>query len=340
MSVKQKRVIHLLIFILVLLGTIYFLYALREIVSSFFIAVVLAYLLFRPVRKIEKMGVKRSYAILFLYVFIISAISLTSWFAIPRMIGELSDIANMLPSYAQQAEDIVDQIEEIELPMNLHQVLQDNLISVKNYIYLGLANFIAHWFTFLGKIIAIIFSPILAFYIICDWEKIRDAFLKLLTPKQRRDVFLLASDIDKVLVEFIKGHLMVAALVGIMVGIAATLLGVPFAFLIAIIAGVSDLVPFFGPILGGIPAVGLAMTESLETGAYMALAILVIQQVESNLITPKIIGDRLGLHPLLIVFALLAGAKLLGIWGMIFAVPVVASLKVILIFAYLRLIER
>ncbi len=133
---------------------------------------------------------------------------------------------------------------------------------------------------------------------------------------------------------------MIAGLVGLLVGVAAAVIGVKFALLIGIISAITELIPYFGPFLGGIPAVGLAFSQSTATAIYMAVAIVIIQQVESNIISPKIIGDRLGMHPLIIVFALLAGGELLGIVGLLIAVPLTASLKIIGKYLYLKIVER
>ena len=99
------------------------------------------------------------------------------------------------------------------------------------------------------------------------------------------------------------------------------------------------MIPYFGAFLGGVPAVAVALTESWQLALYMALAIFVIQQVEGGLITPRVIGDKLGIHPLVIVFALLSGGKLLGIWGMLLAVPLAAVLRVLISWLYLKLVE-
>src|SRR5690606_4725537 len=132
---------------------------------------------------------------------------------------------------------------------------------------------------------------------------------------------------------------LVASFVGLMVGLAAFLLGVKYPLILGIISGVTNLIPYFGAFLGAIPAVAVALTDSWRLALYMALAIFAIQQVESGLITPRVIGNRLGLHPLVIVFALLSGGKLLGIWGMLFAVPLAAALKVFISWFYLKLVK-
>lgn len=339
MQWNVKRASHYALFIVVIATIAYFLYAVREVLLAFFLGGLLAYLLFRPVLWIEKRGLKRTWAILVLYLLVAGVVGVALAFAVPAIVRELSELAQAYPRYARHAQDMAGRIEDIQMPLQLNQVIRENLGRVEATIYDWLGAFLGQFYNFLGKIFAIIFSPILAFYILNDWEKIRDALLNLFSPHARREASGLFRQMDTVLIEFIKGHLTVALFVGAATGVAALFLKVKFPLLIGILAGVTNLVPYFGPFLGGIPAVGIALSQSFRTALFMTIAILVIQQIESNLVTPKIIGDRLGMHPLLIVFALLAGGKLMGIWGMLFAVPVAAVLKVFLSWVFLKTVE-
>lgn len=339
MQVNSRKLSHYLIFFAVLLVSIYFLFLVREVLLTFFLGALLAYLLFRPVCYIEKKGLKRVWAIIVLYLGVAAILGIILALAVPGLVRELSKLAELYPQYAEQAQQMAGRIDQINAPEQLSQVINKNLGKIESYIYQALNSFLSGFYNFLGKILALIFSPILAFYIMNDWEKIRENFLNLFSPRARHEITMISHQIDNVLIEFIKGHLMVAAFVGSGIGISAALIGVKFPLLIGILSGVTNLVPYFGPILGGMPAIALAASESFRLALYMTIAIVVIQQLESNLITPKIIGDKLGLHPLVIVFALLAGGKLLGIWGMLFAVPITAILKVIVGWSYLKLVE-
>jgi len=336
----HQKIWRYLVFFIIVLGAAYLLFLVREVLLTFLVGAVLAYLMFRPVRWIEQRGIKRVWAILLLYLLFAAIIALALFLAVPAIVRELTGLAHLYPKYAAQMQEMTTRLDHINMPAKLAAVINQNLARGERAIYQGLSNFLGGLYVLLGKVLAIVFSPILAFYMMNDWEKIRDVFLGLLAPHSRREAAAIFAEIDGVLLEFIKGHLMIAALVGTSVGLAALLLGVRFPLLLGIVTAICDLVPYFGAFLGAIPAVGLALSESLRLALYMGAAILIIQQVESNLITPRIIGSKLGLHPLTIVFALLAGAKLMGIWGMLFAVPLLASLKVILSHAYLWLVDK
>lgn len=335
----QNKIFRYSFLAVVMLATFYFVYLIHEVVYTFLVGALLAYLLYRPICILERKGMPRIWGIIIIYLLCFTLIAILMWVGIPRLVKELGEAATMLPAYAEQFQDFSSRIDNLQLPGKLDLMLQENMVKIENYIYALLNSFVNGIYKFFSKALIIIFAPILAFYIIKDWEKIKIAFFKLLTPAGKRDLTMLGTKIDDVLIEYIKGHLFVSTLVGFVTGLAAAVIGVDFALVIAIISGISNLVPYFGPILGGIPAIILALAQSLRAGIYMTVAIIIIQQLESELITPKIIGERLGMHPLTIVFALLAGGELLGILGMLIAVPLTAALRIIFSYLYLKFVD-
>ncbi len=333
------RISRYILFLVVLTATIYFLYLVWEVLFSFAAAALLAFLLFRPMIYIETKGVKRAIAIIMLYFLLLGAAAAFLAFAVPGMVAELGQVTSLIPEFAEDAREITAQVDELDVPGEIKRIFDENVKKLNNYVYEGMRNFVASLYSLLGKALAIIFSPILAFYILNDWEKIREGFLALLSPRARREATVVFGQIDNVLTEFIKGHLLVALVVGTGVGVAAWVIGVELPLLLGIIAAVTNLIPYFGAFLSGIPAVALALSQSTAAAVYMLIAIIVIQQIEGNLITPKIMGDKLGLHPLLIVFSILAGGQLLGFWGLLLAVPAAAVLKVITGWFYQKIVE-
>lgn len=321
------------------MGILYFLYLIRTILLTFVLAAFISYLFYRPVRWIEGRGIKRTWAILLLFLLIIALLSLALLFLIPNLTREVSDLSRLLPRYAQQARDMTDKVQNLAVPQRLNKMLMDNVGRIEDFAYSSLKGFLDSIYAIMRRILDIVFSPILAFYIMNDWEKIRDGVLQLLSPTARRQVRVLFQNIDSVLIEFLKGNFTVAAIVGVSVGISAALLGVKLPLLIGMAAGFCELIPYFGAFLGAVPAVAVGLSQSLKTGLYMALAILIIQQLEANVLSPKIVGERLGMHPLLMVFGLLAGGEIFGIWGLIFAVPMVAVARVITAWLYEKMMN-
>ena len=339
MELNLKRILRFILVVAVVTATIYFFYLVREVLLTFVLGAVLAYLLYRPVKWVEGQGLKRAGAILLVYLTVFLLTALIFALALPGIVREFSQFASDFPRYADEATNFLQRLQAIDMPSRLQEVVNNNVSRMESIIYNSLDKLIGSSYQFLSKLLALVFSPILAFYILNDWEKIRDGVLNLFSPRTRLQLQAIAIEVDQILMAYIKSYLFVAVLVGVLVAIAAALLGVKFPLLLGILSGITNLIPYFGAFLSAIPAAGIALGESWQLALYMLGAIFLIQQLESNLITPRIIGDSLGLHPLVVVFALLAGGKLGGLWGLILAVPGAAIFKLLLSCAYLKVVE-
>jgi len=327
------------VFLLVVIATFYFFFLIKRVLYSFLLAAIIAYILYRPAKAIEKKGVKKTLAIFLVYLVLFLITLGVIWVAAPHLENELAKLAGILPQYINRFQDLAGSLNNLALPEQFRLILSNNLERTQNLIYGFLNGIVEGVYRFFGQIFIIILAPILAFYILNEWEKIKEVFLGLFSPGARRDICMLALDIDKVVIEYLKGYFLVSLIVGTSIGIIAAIIGIRFAFIIGILSGITNLLPYFGPFLGAIPAVFLALSESAWDAVYMLAAIIIVQQIDSNFITPRIIGDKLGMDPLLIVFVLLAGGELLGIWGMLIAVPLTAALKIVIKYLYLKMVE-
>ncbi len=162
-----------------------------------------------------------------------------------------------------------------------------------------------------------------------------------LTPRSwRKPLHRYVKDVDTTFGSFIRGQILVSLCVGILSSIALWIVGVPYAFLLGLFIGAADMIPYFGAFIGSLPALITALLESWKLALLTALAIIIVQQIEGNILSPVIVGRTLQLHPLLIIFALLVGAELGGIIGLLIAVPLLAIAKVTLIHIRLYLMKH
>ncbi len=336
MKLSSNHWFRYLIFAGVALAASYFFYLVLDVITTFALGGIMAYFLYHPIMYMQKQGFNRLYAILILYLIVLSVLGLILYWGVPSLINEAGHLVEMYPQFEEKAEQIVEDIDGISKPAQIDRLIETNVKKIEGAVFKGLQNFIEGIYNFLSKIFILILAPILAFYILMDWEKIREGILNLFSPGFRRELQTLAADIDRVLIDGIKGSLLIAAIVGTLVGLSALILGVKFPLIIGLLAGVTNLIPYFGPFIGGIPAVLIAYSESFRLAVYQTTAIVIVQQIESNIVTPRILGGKLGMHPLFIIFALLAGGNLYGIWGILFAVPVAAMIKVTISWVYLR----
>lgn len=314
----------------------------KTVLAPFFLAFGLAYLLNPVVEVLEKRGIGRKWAIAMVFVGILLVLGATFFLMLPKLYMELAKLAISLPmtmqTLDQSIQDFRANFRSSGLPSQVALVIDENLARVEIYMVERLRAFLQTLPKMLASLSLLILSPVLAIYFLADWKRLNKGFLRLVPQKWRVEWQRLLQDINHVIRRFIRGDLIVAVIVGILTGIGVKLLGMEYALLIGIICGVFDLIPYFGPVIGAVPSIILGLTHSPMMGLKIAIVILVVQQIESDIISPKLMGDSVGLHPLLIVFALLAGGELAGFWGMLFSVPIAAVLRVILRHIYFRLV--
>jgi len=182
----------------------------------------------------------------------------------------------------------------------------------------------ARWLT---HIIEIVMIPILAFYFLVDLPSLGGELLEFLPPTWRGTVLWAAPRADRILAGYVRGQIILMAISGVVVSVGLAIIHMPFPLLLGIVAGLTRAIPVVGPVLGGIPIVGLALLQSPNTAAAVLIFFVALQLVESQIIIPQIIGHELRLRAATILLALLIGNALFGLTGMFLAAPAAAFLK-------------
>ncbi|HHY09129.1 MAG TPA: AI-2E family transporter [Firmicutes bacterium] len=319
---------------LVLVGILLFFYRVRLVLAPFFFAVVIAYLLYPAVTAFENKGVPKTAAILLIYACLGVIFAVFFLFFLPKLGAELAEILEKLPARVEQWENFgagsLQKLGKIKLP----GVVQDGVNIVMERLELaleGLANKAARGLMgAVAVLAALLISPILAFYFLKDHQAMRSRSLQFVPAPYRGEVQNIAREISGALNSFFRGQILISLLVGLLIYGGLAFLKVPYALFIGLLAGLFDIIPYFGPILGFVPAAFFALLKSPLTVLWVALLFIAVNQLESCVIAPKIIGDRVGLHPLVVIFAILVGGDLLGVVGMLVAIPITAILRVLL----------
>ncbi|HHW98671.1 MAG TPA: AI-2E family transporter [Firmicutes bacterium] len=304
--------------------------------TPFLFAVLLAYLLSPFVEALERRKVPRTLAILIIYSLFISALVMAGVYGVPAIVSEVNGLIKQLPSLTQQVQALLAKAEEqfnhFNLPPTITEAVNNNLLKLQVYldrVLNAIPQFVLNLF---GSIVAIILIPILSFYMLKDIELIKQSLLNLVPGGHRGRIVALFSRIDDKLGAWIRGQLTVGFIVGFLTFIGLEIVGMDFALVLGIVVGITNIIPYFGPIIGAAPALFLGLLRSPLMFVKVLIVQVVAQQLESNLITPQILGRQLGLHPLLIIFALLLGAQFGGVVGLLFAVPITAVVREIVIF--------
>jgi predicted PurR-regulated permease PerM len=185
----------------------------------------------------------------------------------------------------------------------------------------------------INSAVTISIIPFIAFYMLKDIESIKKAAWYLTPKKWRTNGILLLREIDKSLGSYIRGQFLVCLLIGAISTLLFWLVKMKYPLLLGSIIGLTNVIPYFGPIIGLIPALIIAATISIKMVVYSLVIVAILQFLEGNVLSPLIVGKSLHMHPLLIMFALLAGGEIGGVIGLILAVPILAVLKVSLVHA-------
>lgn len=316
-------------------------YLVRGLLPAFLLAGVLVYLLSPLVDAVERKGTRRVTAILLVYLAAVIVAAAVALYGAPRMVGQLNSLAKAIPVYTTQAQVLSSDIEKryagAGLPREMKEIIDHRINRVEKELLSMAERAAAGIMGLVGHLFNIFLAPILAFYLLKDLGHFKSEFTRLLPVRWRMDALELISDVNRVLRSYIQGYLLVCVIVGIVTGLTLAVLGVDFALTLGIFAGLTELIPYFGPVIGAVPALSLALLESKWLALKVLLAFLIIHQLEGNILSPKILGDRVGLHPLAVIVFLLAGGKLYGLTGMLLAVPAAAVLKIFISFAWRKL---
>ena len=252
---------------------------------------------------------------------------------IPALITESKKLIADIPNYIQEIQGKILLFRESgikQLPKSISRMMDSNIEQVEATILNSLENLVMLILNFFSRMLNIVMIPVLTFYFLKD----KNHFVRLINysiPRRWKSAILeIAKKSDRVIGNFIRGRLIVALIIGIFISIGLRIIGIQYTVIIGLIAGILDIIPFFGPVIGAVPAIILAFLQDPTKVIWVILLFIIVQQVEGDIIAPKIIGESLGLHPVSVIFSLLVGGTFFGIMGMILAIPGAAILKIII----------
>lgn len=347
-----KREWRLILFIIGLILVFWILWALRTVLLPFIIGLIFAYMLLPVIRWIERRlpalnrkqrirNFLRIITILIVYIFTLGIIGLLIFYIVNVARDTFSnievDFANLIPNGINTIKEWIKSFPFLSSPSS--QTAIDNYAQQVNDALPGLiTNFLSSGLKILqgsaSTIISFLITPIFMFFILKDWEKIRDGFYGGMSPwlrERTEGVFKILSD---VVVRYIRGELLLGLVVGSLVYIMLLILGNQFALPLAIVAGLTELVPMIGPWIGGALGVLVTLALSPEKALWVAIGYVAIQLLENNFLVPRIQGSQMEIHPAFVIILTLLGAYFAGILGFIVILP--ATMTIIRLIKYFR----
>lgn len=314
---------------------VFCIYFFSNIVYLFVIASVIAFILNPLARGLsKKLKIKKALAIFIVYIFIVLVITLILSIIIPNIAQEVKNLSNNMSTYTDNINSyydiIADKMEQLQIPTEITEKIYELVARLetflKDFAWKAASSLVGSTLRILDVIIVITIS----IYLILDTRIILHKVSDYLPRKIGKRFNDIAKECNDVTWKYLKSKTIIALGMAITTFIVLTIIGVEYAFLLAVIAFLLDYIPYFGSIIAGIISAGVAVaTGSVTQMIAVLICVLIIQQIEGNIVVPKVQGESVGLHPLLVIFAILACNKLWGPLGMFIAVPLGSIIKII-----------
>jgi predicted PurR-regulated permease PerM len=334
--------VALILFAAVLVAIL--LYLGREALSPFVVGLLLVYLLTPPVEWLSRRGLPRWVAILVVYGLVVIVLIQALSFMLRPLVEQIRTFAEDLPRLIANLDQFY---RGLDLPPQIREALDQWLAGLSEGagfdpgVLLPVVNVTAG---LVGLIFGYLIIPVWVFFLLKDRHQLAAAADRSLPPAWRDDAWAIARIVQRVFSQWIRGQVFLGLTVGVATFAGLLLLNATvdpvfgrFALLLAVIAGVFELLPIIGPILAAIPAVLLALTAGLDAGLAALVLYLLVQQVENNLLVPKIQGDAVELHPSAVMFSLVVGGAIAGLLGAILALPITAAGRNVFRYLFRRL---
>ena len=346
--VLSKKILRIAFFLIIVVGIYAMTMLLKEwkildiitsilkILTPLFIGLVIAWLFNPLVTFLKSKGIKRGFGALIVYLVFILVLILVLGAVIPGLSSQINDFAKTIPTVLNSVVDFINNLlVKIGDIANFDvKSMQDNIAnkiseigtSLTNSLPSMTVNFVKSFFSGLGTIGI---GLIIGFYLLVSFDNASDMLLGFLPKKMRNNAKSLFDEVNTSLRKYVQGTLILAFSIFVVSSIGFLISGLKAPLLFGLFCGLTDIIPYLGPYIGGIPAVIVGFSQSPIVGIITLISIVIIQFIEGSLLQPIIMSKQLKLHPVTIMLALLVFGYFFGVIGMVVATPVMATLKVI-----------
>ena len=327
-------------FLLIAALFFYVIYLIRIAVIPLFIAMAIAYLV-SPLMHLLNRKMRKGFALAITYILFTGIVGVIFFFLIPIIVDQFRVFIDKFPQYLQNLNDTIDTffkesiiIESIENLTGKNIVAPDTN-AITQY-FMGRFNFeemnlfeqaTAFTRSIINIVLYLVVGPLLGIYILKDIDKLRRGFTSIIPVRFRNQVVNTVDKINHVIGRYIRGQILISIIVGVLCTIVLLVLKVDFPVLLGAIAGIFNLIPLLGPLIGGIPAALAALFISPLKALLVIILFIAVQQIDNYVISPNVMKYQVGVHPGLIIFSLIAGGALFGFWGLLIAVPTTAIIQ-------------
>ena len=310
-----------------------FIKTILKVLSPLFIGVVIAWLFDPLVTKLQNKGVNRVLGAIFVYVVLILFIYLLCRLMIPSIANQLEDLGNSVPNFIsylrEQIDNFFDSVSGLDLT-NFKEGIYSAITELSNSLTVDLpSKIVGLASSVLSGGVNLLIGLLVGLYMLFDFDGVKDLLHSLVPKKYKKDTFRLLGQLNSNLKSYVQGTLLIMAILFVIQSISLAIAGLKAPMVFGLFCALTDIIPYIGPYIGGIPAVLVGLSMSPTTGIFVLIAVIVSQSIENYFLQPVVMGKTMKLHPVTIMIGLLVFNHFFGILGMVLATPTIAILKTI-----------
>lgn len=310
---------------------------LDNVIIPFLIGGLIAYILNPLVVMLEK-KLSRTLSIVIIYLLFIIFIFIFMRYFIPvvydNLVNLIANIPNYNAKYQQIINSVITNVRYSVIPLEIKEIIisqiNKNVSFIQGLFLDFLRNSLGLITGIFNFVVNFILGLIIGFYILKDLKYLQTHFSFLIPRRWRDTVNSTLGEINVLISNYLQGQILVAIIVAVLEIIGLTIIGLKYSFVLGLIGGLANIIPYFGPFIGAVPAIAIALLDLSLLKVFLTIIVFVIvQQIDNTFITPRVMSQKVGMHPLMIIFVVLLGGSLFGIPGLIFAVPIAGIIKII-----------
>lgn len=313
--------------VLTLLG-LTFLWFIRDILAVFFVALLLAALIDPFAHWFERHRIPRGVGVLIVYVLLAAIVTGVTLLIVPPLVSQVGSLADNFEGTLGSASELLGDVRAFSDQYGFADNLADSFATLQSGVTNVFTNLFSTLAGFIEGIASVSLVLVLAFYMVVEEGSAKKLFRSITPKKYRPYISGLVGRMQEKLGAWLRGQIILMVVIGLLTYIGLLILGVDYALVLAIFAGIAEIVPYAGPIIAAVPAILIAFTISPLKALIVAALYFGIQQLENGVLTPKIMQKSVGLNPVVSLFALLVGFRLGGFVGALLAIPVATMLAV------------
>ena len=340
---RRRRYLQVGFGISALIVAVIVLFLLRDFLGAFVLGAAIAFLIQPAVTRLHALGVPRLLAITVVFFGILVVLAGLVLLIVPLGVSEVQQLQVQAPTLAATAQGKLNSLQPVRVfgvDVDLKGLTETINSHLREYLLGQFGNAVTLGLTALTTVLQLLLMFIVAFLLAIEAPAMRRDLRRLVPNDYRTDFDQIWRRVRKMLYAYVRGQLIVAALIGVTSGVVCALFRLPDPVALGLIAGVTALIPYIGPFIGAVPAILVGLSQSPGQALLIAIAYVIIPNFYLNFIYPKVMGDAVRLPPILVIVALIAGFSWGGILGMFVAVPIAATLRILFDHIYPRLYER